>query len=153
MRGSTTAWCNKVGIDNPNKVLDIEVATDGWTHLPPFTPRGYFQAITEGLDDIDEKWKDTTSFISEWKAWYKPTNKDAEGTMQSYLRQEAEAISLDTKWHVMQCIRDCGARPLNLQHDGIVVTCGKIPPDNLRAIFGMRHPKHCVTLNQWKSSL
>ena len=135
MRGSTSAWCNRNGIDDPNKVLDVEVDTDGWTHLPQFTPRGYFQAITEGLDDIDEKWKATTDFISEWKAWYKPTNKDAEGTMQSYLRQEAEAESLNAKWHVLQCVRDCGTRPLNLQHDGLVVACGKIPPDNLRAIF------------------
>ena len=135
MRGSATAWCAQYGISDIDSVLDIQVDTVGWPHLAPFTVRNYFKAITEGLDDIDEKWSHVTDFIAEWKAWYKPTNKDSAGTMQSYLRQEAEATSLKTKWQVLEWIKTCDARPINLQHDGIVVACGKILPEALRQIF------------------
>ena len=55
MRGSTLAWCQKHQIPDPATVLDIRVDLLGWSHLLPFTVRGYFNAIADGLDDIDNR--------------------------------------------------------------------------------------------------
>ena len=38
--------------------------------------------------------------VSEWRQAWKPSDGDVEATTQSYLRQEAEAISLLAKIHV-----------------------------------------------------
>ena len=108
---------------------------------PPVLSKNYFQAITESLDDVDATWTATTDFISEWRAWYKPTDKDASATMQSYLRQEAEATSLKTKWLVTKELAQCGTKPINLQHDGMVVMCGKIPSESLREVLARESSK------------
>ena len=86
-------------------------------------------------EDIECRWTETTDFVTRWKAFYNPSDTDASATTQSFLRQEAEALSLKTKWHVLKCNSSCGAQPLNLQHDGLVARCGKIPPSKMRAMF------------------
>ena len=55
--------------------------------------------------------------------------------MQSYIRQEAEAISLKAKYLVTLSLKGCGAKPINLQHDGIVVSCGKLPINSMRDLL------------------
>ena len=52
-------------------------------------------------------------------------NKASEPTMQSYLRQEYEAVSLAVKIHTATCLQGMGVKPINLQHDGLVMTAGK----------------------------
>ena len=135
MRGSTLAWCNKHGVPNTSAVLDISTALPGWSHLPPFTVRDYFAAVSAGLDDIDARWSRTTAFISEWRQYWKPSDTDSEATMQSYLRQEAEAVSLRAKLHVTSCLSSIGVQAINLQHDGLVVRPGRSNAETLRRFF------------------
>ena len=51
-------------------------------------------------------------------------DRDSEPTMQSYLRQEYEAVSLAVKIHTATCLQGMGVKPINLQHDGLVMTAG-----------------------------
>ena len=55
--------------------------------------------------------------------------------MQSYLRQEAEAISLKAKYYTAISLKDCGVKPINLQHDGLVIACGKISSHSMRELL------------------
>ena len=138
MRGSTLAWCNKHGVSDTSAVLDISVALPGYGHLPPFNVRGYFAAVSAGLDDIDMRWSRTTAFISEWRQYWKPSDSDVEATTQSYLRQEAEAVSLRAKLHVAKCLSSIGVQAINLQHDGLVVRCGRSNAETLRRFFAAK---------------
>lgn len=135
MGGASQGWCNEHGISDRNKVLDIEVNIDGWQHLPTFSIRRFFEMLAARSEDIECRWTRTTDFVARWKAFYNPSDTDASATVQSFLRQEAEALSLKTKWHVLKCNSSCGAQPLNLQHDGLVARCGKIPPSKMRDLF------------------
>ena len=116
-------------------ILDITIGIEGWKHLPDFNIKEYCRIISEGLRDIEANWKETTAFIGEWKKTMAPTNTDPEATMQSYLRQEAEAFSLRAKIQVTKCLSECGVKPINLQHDGLVIACGKVPPNSMREIL------------------
>ena len=113
----------------------------GWNHLPPFTVRGYFHAISNSLDDIDTQWSRTTAFIAEWRKFWKPSDGEAEATMQSYLRQEAEAISLRAKLHVAERLHPVGVRAINLQHDGLVTRCGRLSSEKIRSLFTLHSSK------------
>ena len=55
--------------------------------------------------------------------------------MQSYLRQEYEAVSLAVKIHTATCLQGMGVKPINLQHDGLVMTAGKINPEKIQSIL------------------
>ena len=55
--------------------------------------------------------------------------------MQSYLRQEAEAVSLRAKLHVISCLSSIGVQAINLQHDGLVVRPGRSNAETLRRFF------------------
>ena len=90
MRGSTLAWCQKQGLPDTSPVLNTLITLEDGTK---FAVRAYFAAISTGLDDIDSRWKRTTNFITRWKNTWKRTDRDTEPTMQSYLRQEYEAVS------------------------------------------------------------
>ena len=126
--------CSKHNIDK-DTLLNITIGMEGWKHLPDFNIKEYCKIISEGLRDIEANWKETTAFISEWKKTMAPSNTDPEATMQSYLRQEAEAFSLRAKIQVTKCLSKCGVKPINLQHDGLVIACGKVPHNSMRDIL------------------
>ena len=111
MRGSTLAWCQKLCLPDTSAVLSTLVALPDGT---PFSVQAYFVAIKHGLDDIDTRWGRTTQFITKWKGSWKPNKGNAEATVQSYLRQEYEGVSLATKIHAANCLKGLGVRPVNL---------------------------------------
>ena len=51
-------WCDEhhIDIDSLNK---ITINIKGWSHLPPFSIKGYCKAVAEGLRDIEEKCEET----------------------------------------------------------------------------------------------
>ena len=59
--------------------------------------------------------------------------------MQSYLRQEYEETSLATQIHVANCLKGMSVRPINLQHDGLVLATGRVGPEHLQRLL----TEHC----------
>ena len=152
MRGSTRAWCDKHGIPGTSAVLNIRVHLPGWSHLPLFTVRNYFEAVAASLDDIDCRWSETTALVSEWRQYWKPSDGDAEATTQSYLRQEAEAVSLLAKLHVAKCLASVGVHAVNLQHDGLPSWCAVAAshPSVCDASSLQSPPKPSSIPNRWR---
>ena len=132
MRGSTQAWCQKHNIPDVSPVINTLITLPDETI---FSVKAYFEAISKGLDDIESRWERTTHFISQWKNTWNRNNKASEPTMQSYLRQEYEAVSLAVKIHTATCLQGMGVKPINLQHDGLVMTAGKVNPENIQNIL------------------
>ena len=128
MRGSTLVWCHKQGLPDTSSVLSTLVPLPDGTNL---SVQAYFVAINRGLDDTETRWERTTQFITQWKRAWKPTHGGAEATMQSYLRQEYEGVSLAVKIHTANCLKRMGVKPINLQHDGLVLNTGRVSPEKL----------------------
>ena len=75
-------------------------------------------------------------FAKQFRQHWKPiSGSNPEDSLQSFMRQELEALSLRTKFDIIKKLGNQSAKVLNLQHDGMIIYPGEVGAAEMRELL------------------